>query len=159
MKYQAKLLEQVLAESKYLSGKALGGSMWPFLRATDRLIIERISGCALSRGDVVLFRIDERFIVHRVLDNSVGDSTTSLLLTKGDACRYPDPIISQDQILGKMVGIERNGRYIDLSSFGRSAQAQILRILSLSGPVWYYLLRMLYYSVNPRNILPRLRRM
>ena len=59
----------------------------------------------LLKGDVVLFRLGERYIVHRVWKLEDGR-----VRTFGDNCWNPDPWIPENQVLGLVVKYARDGR-------------------------------------------------
>ena len=82
-----------------------GSSMLPALWPGDLLVIRRAPLAELSRGDLVLFLRQGRFFVHRVLEVSASG-----LLTRGDALAAPDPPVSPQELLGRVISIWRNGR-------------------------------------------------
>ena len=49
---------------------------------------------------------------------------------RGDACATPDPPITAEQILGKVVSVERNGRYIEPYSLSSTIYAFAYRTLA-----------------------------
>ena len=59
----------------------------------------------LKRGDVVLFRLGEKYVVHRVWKLAEGR-----VRTFGDNCWNPDPWIPAEQVLGLVVKYVRNGK-------------------------------------------------
>ena len=70
-------------------------------------------------GDIVAYRRDESHSVltnHRVI--RIGkDRGQRYLITKGDRNIYRDfPLISPEDVLGKVVSIERNGRVTSLET-------------------------------------------
>ena len=88
--------------------KLAGSSMQPLIRMNlDLVTILPLSG-NLSAGDIVLFRrADGAFVVHRVYQLK-GDT----VITLGDNCENPDPPMQREQILGKVVKIQRGNRTI-----------------------------------------------
>lgn len=82
-----------------------GDSMRPLIRrGKDPVTIvplERI----LKKGDVVLFCLGEKYIVHRVWKLAEG-----CVRPFGDNCWNPDPWISKSQVLGLVVKYARNGK-------------------------------------------------
>ena len=57
------------------------------------------------KGDVVLFRLGDRYVVHRVWRLQEG-----LVQTFGDNCWNPEPWFPVQQVLGQVVKYSRNGR-------------------------------------------------
>lgn len=82
-----------------------GDSMRPLIRrGVDQVTIIPLSR-ELKKGDVVLFRLGEKYIVHRV-----WKLAGSRVRTFGDNCWNPDPWIPESQVLGLVVKYSRNGR-------------------------------------------------
>lgn len=82
-----------------------GDSMRPLIRrGKDPVTIVPLSR-ELKVGDVVLFRLGERYIVHRVWKLKTG-----LVRTFGDHCWNPEPWFLREQVLGQVVRYVRNGR-------------------------------------------------
>ena len=82
-----------------------GDSMRPLIRrGRDPVTIIPIDR-PLQKGDVVLFQLGERYIVHRVWKMEDGR-----VRTFGDNCWNPDPWIPDKQVLGLVVKYARNGR-------------------------------------------------
>ncbi len=88
---------------------ASGHSMSPTIRDGDLVTVEPLSA-RLRRRDVYLYQRDGRPIVHRL----VGTHPKGNLIMRGDACRSDDSPVSQAQLLGRVISIERGGRYISL---------------------------------------------
>ena len=57
-----------------------------------------------KKGDVVLFRLGERYIVHRVWQLKDG-----MVRTFGDNCWNPEPWFPENQVLGQVVRFVRAG--------------------------------------------------
>lgn len=82
-----------------------GDSMRPLIRrGKDPVTIIPLAR-PLEKGDVVLFRLGERYIVHRVWKLEDGR-----VRTFGDNCWNPDPWIPENQVLGLVVKYSRNGK-------------------------------------------------
>lgn len=82
-----------------------GNSMRPLIRrAKDPVTIVALNR-PLIKGDVVLFRLGGKYIVHRVWKLKDG-----MVCTFGDNCWNPDPWIPLEQVLGLVVKYSRGGR-------------------------------------------------
>lgn len=102
------LSAEILRSGNRLRFRAKGVSMMPFVRDGELLVIQPTSNVRF--GDIVLCRTaDERVIVHRVV--SVGNGG---ILTQGDACRQPDSIVTEEDVLGRVVAVERGKRVQNL---------------------------------------------
>jgi len=125
---KCELASQVLVSSGSLRLKVTGWSMLPAVWPGDTLVIERADRKAVSEGDIILFRRDRRFCIHRVVSKVTEDST---ILTRGDSNPEPDPPVADRDLLGKVVFILREGRLIrpsrDLSLSSRAIAAAVRR--------------------------------
>jgi hypothetical protein len=108
---KCELAGEVLRSSGTLRLRVTGWSMLPAVWPGDTLVVDRLTRDAVSEGDIVLFGRDRRLFAHRVVTRSVlpGDMR---VLTRGDAMPQPDPPVSDQQLLGKVSYIMRNGRRI-----------------------------------------------
>lgn len=86
-----------------------GGSMYPLVRMNrDYVTIAPIQD-ELITGDLILFASanNDRYVVHRV-----WEVKSEKVLTWGDNCKIPDGWIRLNNVLGKVVMIERGKRII-----------------------------------------------
>ncbi|HEY3284559.1 MAG TPA: GNAT family N-acetyltransferase [Armatimonadota bacterium] len=97
--------------------RLFGISMHPFVRAGDLARVRPIAWDAIRPGHVILFQREDRLIAHRVL--RVPSSPAEPLIAKGDTLRRADPPVRAEQVLGRVVTIERDGRVLSLDSPGR----------------------------------------
>ena len=82
-----------------------GDSMRPLIRrGKDPVTIVPLSR-PLRNGDVVLFRLGEKYIVHRVWQLKDG-----MVRTFGDNCWKPEPWFPEQQVLGLVVKYSRDGK-------------------------------------------------
>jgi signal peptidase I len=105
---------EVLRSSGRLRLQVTGRSMLPTILPGDVLVIDRATVDKVSKGDVVLFRRDRRFVVHRVVTKS-AEHSDGAILTQGDAMPTPDMPVSDGALMGKVSFIIRNGRCIEPS--------------------------------------------
>jgi hypothetical protein len=137
------LISQLLKEGHKVRFRAPGKSMRPAVLDGDVLIVEPVETAAIKIGDIILYQAEELMIAHRVKSiekieyrknqPSKHSATTSLtksgpgdrtinenlyvFLLRGDASFSYDEPVYADQILGKAITIERNGRAINPYSF------------------------------------------
>lgn len=98
------LAEVTLLASGQLRLRVTGGSMLPALIPGDVVQFQSCIAEQTEPGDVVLFRREDRFVVHRVVNK-----TSDGLLTQGDALAQPDLPVSSAEVIGKVVGVSRRG--------------------------------------------------
>ncbi len=103
--------------------KATGTSMVPAVWPGDILTVRRRDAGELQPGQIILCYRDQGFVAHRLIGQN-GNS----LVTRGDCLPYQDPPFSEDEVLGQVVGVLRNGRSVDPSrNWWSSAASWILR--------------------------------
>jgi signal peptidase I len=131
------LAAEVLASFGQARLPVTGSSMFPCMQPGDLLEIHR-PAAPIQTGDVVVFQLHDRLVVHRVVGRS-GD----LVITRGDRLRHPDAPVPAAEILGCVAAIERRGRRIAPrpTRFTRLASA-VLRYTEFGTRVALYSARM-----------------
>lgn len=102
----AEMARELLAGGERICFVARGASMRPFLRDGDRLTVSPDLG-GLRVGDLVLLGQGELGPVHRVVAR-LGP----WFCVKGDATASVDGWFRTDDILGRVVRVERGGRAV-----------------------------------------------
>ncbi len=99
------LICDVLAQGGCFRFKAYGRSMWPFIRSGDALVIRKAKDRKIRHGDILLYRKHEgRLVAHRV--TGIEDHE---LRIRGDRLRASLERVGKEQVLGRIVAIERDG--------------------------------------------------
>lgn len=97
------LLEQ-LGNGKTITLRVSGKSMRPLIEQGDTIHVEKFDPRALSAGDIITFKKNEVYLTHRVLwVRKKGNGI--IVITKGDNEINPDPPVSPNEIVGKVVNI------------------------------------------------------
>ncbi len=113
------LFIDLLREGYIIRSWAVGGSMSPCIKKGDLLVVKPIGFKEVRIGEIVAYLRDESHSVlttHRVVQQG-KDGDQRYLITKGDRNVYRDlPLVSPQDILGKVVGIERKGQLISLET-------------------------------------------
>jgi signal peptidase I len=107
-----KLCQETLGKGSHLRFRALGGSMYPFIRSGDIITAKPIPPENLTVGQVLFYYKDGSFFAHRLKERS----SNSLMITRGDNLPFNDNFITPSEVLGKIVTIERRGKKIDMES-------------------------------------------
>ena len=121
------LLQAVLARGAPFRFRAMGPSMFPFIRDGDVVTVAPLKGIRLRRGDVVACvppRLDA-LVIHRVVARR-GQS----YLVKGDATSEADGLVHEADILGRVMRVERRGSEVRL---GLGVERHLIAILARSG--------------------------
>jgi hypothetical protein len=120
--------------------------MYPTICDGDLITVKQIKASDVIVGDIILYRHKFKITVHRVMrifkrseekspsapQNPQGRSSSETLQFsfRGDAAPVLDNPVGADQILGKVVRIERKGRRIDPYSFRVKLRYQARRVAS-----------------------------
>ena len=105
--------EEELQRSGKIIRTNVGISMMPLLReGRDVMIIERPSG-RLKKYDVPLYKRGENYVLHRII--KVKEHSYDII---GDNCVNIERDIKDEQIIGVLTGVIRNGKEMSLDSFG-----------------------------------------
>ncbi|HUJ96336.1 MAG TPA: S24/S26 family peptidase [Terriglobales bacterium] len=86
--------------------RVTGLSMLPTLWPGDIVTIDSCDLDHARRGDLVLYRREERFFVHRVIGTSADEE---FLIARGDCIAQEDPPVCSAAFLGRVTQIERRG--------------------------------------------------
>jgi len=114
----AKLSSEILEIGGSFSFKAHGSSMYPFICDGDILTVKQVEYSALKVRDIAFYRSsDERLIVHRIVGKKLQNNKLMLLM-RGDSVFNNDGWIYSDQVLGKVVSIQRDKKFIQLDQGG-----------------------------------------
>lgn len=121
---------EVLRSSGKLRLQVTGCSMLPTIWPGDTLLVESTSTNAVCAGEIVLFGRDRRLFAHRVVSKDFCESTE--VVTRGDAMQVPDPVVSENEFLGKVSYIVRNGKCIRPRRELRSAERALATLMQRS---------------------------
>jgi signal peptidase I len=85
-----------------LTATVKGSSMLPYLKDGDVIAVSKCDNFEI--GDVVVYKAENEYIVHRIID-IVKAGTHIFYITKGDNCTAADRIIPASAVVGKQVGV------------------------------------------------------
>lgn len=133
------LNDEILKRGNYFHVRIKGKSMEPFLRYKEVVIIKRFKPSDIRPGDIVFYRVPpSQRVIHRII-KITSENGKTVFITKGDTNFYFDPYVYPEDILGKIVAIERNGQYIKLDTFISKLKA-IFYVKSFLINRWIYLI-------------------
>ena len=109
------LIKESLEKIKMVRFRALGSSMFPFIKNGDIITVKYINSKDIVIGDILLYQRDEKFFVHRLIDKRRNNNNI-YYITKGDNLPNSDLPIEISSIKGKVVEIQNDKRRISLDS-------------------------------------------
>jgi hypothetical protein len=98
----------LLREGQAVRFRAAGLSMEPSIHDGDAITVVPVPLEKVRRGDVLLYRRDERLLAHRVLGRVRG--VDALLRVRGDAPGWEEERVPESDVLGRVEAVEREGR-------------------------------------------------
>ncbi|MGB5745834.1 MAG: S26 family signal peptidase [Desulfobacterales bacterium] len=129
------LVTDLLKDGYKVSFNAPGHSMYPTIMANETVVVGPVEPSAIHKGDILLFRSNGSLVAHRVMgivkddkaneyatllksfcpDEGPGRSSIQSLffILRGDAARTFDEPVTSEQVLGKVISLERNGKIIN----------------------------------------------
>ena len=143
------LLQSVVQRGFPFRFKVGGFSMAPFIKDGDIVTVSPLGGVLPRIGDVVIFvhPINQNVVVHRV----VAKKGTAYRV-KGDNSRGIDIPLPLDNILGRLIKLERNGKRV---LFGQGPERLLIARLARGG-LFHRILFPFWQSVRSRFKKPSL---
>jgi len=106
-----------------------GQSMWPFLKSGEKLIVKETRPNSLKLGDIILFRQAEKLVCHRLVKRSSVNGKV-VLYARGEHNFFHNDPVEEEMLVGRVVGIFRNGKIKGLNGALRRLQNYLLIFLS-----------------------------
>jgi len=114
-----------------------GISMRPFLMGGEKLIVKRTPLFDLRLGDLILYRISDQLICHRLIKKTkVGGRW--FLYIRPDASLTLCDLVSEEMFMGRVIGVIKNNKEI---GFDGIRQRVINRIIVIAGPLAIFMVR------------------
>ncbi|MFA5879663.1 MAG: S24/S26 family peptidase [Candidatus Margulisiibacteriota bacterium] len=140
-------MHAIHAKGSLFRFKAFGYSMSPFIKDQDIITIESITK-KVTNGDIVAFLKPDcsKFVVHRVITRK------KQLLLKGDNCSKIDGFIPQENLIGKVIKIERNGKKISLGLGWEKVLISWLSKNNLLPILFFFPRKLLFFIRGNKNV-------
>jgi len=87
--------------------------MHPTIRHADIITVEPVAPFKLKKGDIILYRLQGGLIAHRIVKIEKRNGGGLTFLLRGDASINYDAPVKPEQVLGKVICLERDHRIID----------------------------------------------
>ncbi|MBK8046769.1 MAG: hypothetical protein IPK16_06380 [Anaerolineales bacterium] len=134
------ILVDLLAAGLSAQFVVTGASMRPFLAGGETVTLRRVHPAELRCGDLVLCRqrglAGSRLLLHRVVHIRRQPGQPLVVQTQGDACRAPDPPVTEDAVLGRVSSVhtaEPGVSYFRLDGRSRQIQARVIALRQRAG--------------------------
>ncbi len=115
---------EILKDGIPIRCKVGGISMLPLLWPGDVIIIDPIDIEQIAIGDIVVFKLDNRLVAHRLISIS-SNNNSKFLFTKGDSNLKKDEPISAELLIGVVRNVVKNELFIPINQ-RKSLQFQLL---------------------------------
>ncbi len=102
--------KELLASNRSLKLKLGGYSMYPTLLPNDLATVEPIELSQLRKGQIVVFEQNEKWLAHRLVRVK-----NKIYTTQGDSILKPDASLAQNQLIGVITEVWRDGKKLQLS--------------------------------------------
>ena len=107
---------KLLTQGYSVRFSAPGTSMGATIRDGEAITVAPAEPGEITRGDIVAYRRGHQVIAHRVVGCGRRDRADGAFLLRGDAALTCDAPVTPEQILGKVVSVERRGRQLSVNS-------------------------------------------
>lgn len=115
LKLTGAILQEVLEKGSRPFLLISSDSMAPLIRKGDEIQLEVISPEDLFVGDILVVEDDAGLLAHRYWHTfSNGEQTT--LLLKGDKLREYDPLLSSENLIGRVIARRRKSRTLPIAN-------------------------------------------
>jgi signal peptidase I len=92
-----------------------GFSMWPFLKNGQKVIVKKIAAQEFRRGDLVLYRVADQLICHRLLRKEQICGHWSLYC-RGDASLTGNDQVPENMVKGKVMAVFSGTKAVNLET-------------------------------------------
>ena len=123
---------ELLRRGAYVRFRAIGASMQPTIEDGELITVAPVAPGSVKRGDILLYQSESGVHAHRVVGVVKGTVTidggdSPPYLLRGDASVSCDAPVQLEQVIGRVVAVQRGGRNLALDS----RLANLLRLARL----------------------------
>lgn len=130
------LMAELLNRGTSVRFRTSGGSMYPSIRDGELITVAPVRADDVKREDILLYRTQKGVIAHRVVEVSLSPTDAGqvargsrrdarVFTLQGDASSSCDQLVAARQILGRVIGVERYGRTVALTSRGAKLRHRV----------------------------------
>lgn len=125
----SELIKESIGKNGCIWMKLVGKSMLPILKSGTSIAVRKAEIKDIHIGDIVLFKKGDISIAHRVIKKVKSDGRI-FLRAKSDISFSPEPLISDEELIGKVVAFKRLGAKISVDNF-------IFRLFGLTAGLFF----------------------
>jgi len=105
-----------------------GFSMWPFLKAGSKLFVKRVPPEKLKKGDIILYRENNKVICHRLVKKAASGQSYLFWARADNALSLSGPLTEQ-MYIGKAVALLKKRKVASLCSFRQRLLNQVIIVI------------------------------
>lgn len=109
------LIKEFLVLGHAVRFRAKGTSMIPTIRDGEFITVCPVKPSDIRLHDIILYQSNTSLTAHRVIRQQRATPNV-VFITRGDASGSCDSPVESDQVFGKVICVDRNGRSIRLDS-------------------------------------------
>jgi signal peptidase I len=136
LNFAVRIVRETLRTRGTVVLRVAGGSMGPWMRPGDFVVIHRRRLSELNAGRIIVFTRGGRLVIHRILRKGT-QAGEAVLFTKGDAAHHPDDPVRVEELLGEVVSVDRECSSLDLRGRGRIIWSRLISSVSPYSQYWY----------------------
>jgi signal peptidase len=107
--------------------------MHPTIRNGETITVVPLADSPVRNGDILLYRHGRGALAHRLVRTRPSSGESSKLIFRGDAADCCDQPIRFEQILGRVVAVERQGRSVRFGLASRTWSRALGRAMRAVG--------------------------
>jgi len=96
--------------------RAKGSSMLPTIQEGEMMTVVPVAPHEVSCGDIILYCFAGGMIAHRVVRMAQAADGGAVFSVRGDASWAFDQAVEAQQVLGRVVSVERGSRQVELTT-------------------------------------------
>src|SRR5947208_13531339 len=139
---------ELLRRGNRVRFRAAGASMQPTIEDGELITVAPVGPGSVKRGDILLYQNERGVVAHRVVGVVKGTVTINggdspPYLIRADASVSCDPPVAREQVIGRVVAVQRAGRSrpLDNRAFNLMrlmrlwlCKSKVFRVLQLNYP-------------------------
>lgn len=102
--------------------------MWPFLKDGQKLLVKKIVPQEFHRGDLVLYRVADQLICHRLLRREKKDGNW-LFYCRGDASLGGSDQVYEEMVEGKVMAVISGTKAVNLETYSQRLWARVILVI------------------------------